>query len=426
MKTSIKKLPDSKIEILIEIPADDFDRYYKQAVLDLGKNVEIKGFRRGRVPSDILEKEISQEEILNQAAREAIKKEYVRAVIDNNLEVIDRPEVEILKLALKNPLVFKAKTTVLPEIKLPGYKKIASPVKRKKVLVEKEEIEKTIKQLQTSRAKLIALNREAQEGDFVEIEYRSSQIEKGEKKKDAFVLGKGHFISGFEKELKGMKTGEEKEFSLTMPEDYFVKNLAEQEIRFEVKMTSVFKMELPEADDQFAKSLGDFQDLKSLKENIEEGLKIEKERETKEKLRREILDKIIDSVNWNIPKILIEAEKDKLFAGFKQNLSQNSQISFEDYLVKIKKTEEEVKESFLEPAQRNAKTFLVLKEIAKKENIEISDEEVNQEINEFLKRYPDLKQAGKNLDLEKLKHYTKERITSEKVFQLLEKFSEEA
>ncbi len=426
MKTSIKTLPDSKIEILVEVSAEDFNYYYQRAILDLGKNTEIKGFRPGHIPPDILEKEIGQEKILNQASQEAIKERYSQAVIDNNLEVIGKPEVEILKLALKNPLVFKVKTAVLPEIEIADYKKIASSVKEQKSPVKEKEIEETIKWLQKSRAKLSVLNRESQKGDFIEIEYQSPQVEKGEKKKDAFILDQGHLIPGFEGKLEGMKAGEEKEFSLTVPENYSIKDLVGKKIDFKLKMIGVFKMELPEVNDYFAKSLGNFQDLNSLKQNIKKGLEVEKEREARERLRGEILEKIVSLMKWNIPEVLIEAERDRLFANFKQNFSRDPQVSFNDYLTKAKKSEEEVKKSFSEPAQKSIKTFLILREIAKKEEIKVSDEEVNQEIDKFLKNYPDFKKAEKNLDLEKLKEYAKERVTNEKIFQLLEQFSREA
>ena len=424
MKTLIKKLPESKIEILIEIPSSDLDCYYKKAVTAVGKDVEIKGFRKGHVPPKILEEEIGSEMILNQAAQEAIKEKYVQAVLDNNLEVIEKPEIEIMKLSLGNPFIFKVVTTVLPEISLPDYKKISASVKKKDFSIEDKDIEKVIKNLQISRSTLNALNRSAQDGDFVEAEYQSSSIEGGEKKKDAFLLGKGNFIVGFEKNLEGMRAGEEKEFFLTMPEDYFIKNLAGKEIEFKVKMVAVFEMKLPEVDDRFAKSLGKFEDLVSLKTDIKEGLKIEKERESKEKFRQEILEKIIDSIDCKIPQSLVEAERDRLLDDLKRNFSQNPQVSFENYLNKIKKTEKEIKESLLESARKNIKIFLTLREIAKKENVKVSEEEISQQKNEILKNYPDIKTAQQSLDLDKLKEYTKERITNERVFQLLEKNSE--
>lgn len=423
MKTSIKKLPDSKIEILIEISSPEFDFYYKKTVSRMGKNAEIKGFRPGHIPSDILEKEIGQEKIMNQAAAEAIKEKYVQAITDNKLEAIEKPEIEILKLALSNPFIFKAKTTVLPEIELPDYKKIASSVKKQISPVENKEIEETINYLRRSRAKLVALNRAAQKGDFVEIEYHSPLIDGDKQIKDSFVLGEGRFIKGFEEKLEAMKSGEEKSFSLELPEDYFSKELAGKEIGFKVKMAAVFKMELPEFNDRFVQSLGDFKDSVAFRKNIEEGLKIEKEREGREKFRQEILEKIIKSIEWKIPDILIEAERNRLLDDLKVNLSQNRNISFQDYLKKIKKSEEEIKKSLLEPSQKNVKTFLILKEIAKKENIKASEGEIEGQTNEILKNYPDFKTVQRQLDLERLKEYTKERIINEKVFGLLEKSS---
>lgn len=423
MKTSIKKLPDSKIEILIEISPQEFDFYYKRTILRMGKNVEIKGFRPGHTPSDVLEKEIGQEKIMDQAAAEAIKEKYVQAITDNGLEAIERPEIEILKLALNNPFIFKAKTTVLPEFKLPDYKRIASFVKKQILPVKNREIEEAISYIRRSRAKLIALNREAQKGDFVEIEYCSSLIDGGRQIKDSFVLGEGHFIKGFEERLEAMKAGEEKNFSLNLPEDYFSKELAGKEIEFKVKIAAVFKMELPEFNDRFVQSLGDFKDSVTFKKSVEEGLKMEKEREGQEKFRQEILEKIIKAMEWKIPDILIETERERLFNDLKANFSQNNNISFQDYLKKIKKSEEEIKKSLLEPSERNIKTFLTLKEIAKKENIKVAEEEIEGQVNEILKNYPDLKTVRRQLDLEKLKEYTKERIINKKVFELLEKNS---
>ena len=418
MKTSIKKLPDSKVEIIIEISASDFDRYLKQAALDLGKEVKMKGFRPGHVPEEIIEKQVGKEGIMEEAAEKAIKESYARAVTENNLEAIERPKVEIVKLAPQNPLVFKATTTVLPEVELSDYKKIATSIKKKEISVKDEEIKETLKKLQHSRAKLIALPREAKKGDFVEIEYQCSQIGGGEKKKDSFVLGKGSLIPGFEESLEGMKAGQEKEAKLTLPEGHFVKDLAGKELVFQIKMISVFKMELPELDDRFAKSLGEFKDLESLKKNIEEGIKMEKEREAREKHIGEIMEKIINSMKWNIPDILIKSEKERLFQEFKQNFAQNPQISFSDYLAKTKKTEDEVKDSLSEPARRNIKTFLVLKGISKAEKIEVPEKDLEQEINEILKRAPET--AKKNLDLERIKQYTKERMINEKIFQLFQ------
>ncbi|HDJ30584.1 MAG TPA: trigger factor [bacterium] len=424
MTQSIKKISNSEIEIKVEIPSEEFALYYRKAISDLGKDIEIKGFRKGHVPQSIIEEKIGTLRILERAAQEAVTQYYIKIVKENNLQVIDRPKIEILKMALGSPFSFRARVTVLPEIELPDYRKIASSLKREKVQVSDQEVQKTIDWLRRSRAKLIALGREARKGDFVEIEYFSPQIENGKKRKDGFILGQGGFIPGFEQKIEGMKAGQEtEEFSLTIPQNHFVRELAGKKVTFKIKLISVFRMELPELNDRFAQSLGNFRDLSSLKESIREGILAEKENKAKEKFRQKILEKIINSIRWDIPQVLIEAEKNRLFSEFKESFLNNSKMSFEDYLAKTKKTEKEIKDSFLEAALRNIKISLVLREISKRENITASPQEIEDQINQLLKNYPDIESA-KSLDLEKLKEYTKERIINEKTLQLLEGFAE--
>ena len=423
MKTSIKKVSNSKVEILIDVSSENLDNYYKKALSELGKDLKIKGFRPGNAPTNIVEERIGKDAILNHAAQIAIQDKYVQIVKENDLEVIERPKVEILKLALGNPLKFKVEAIIMPEIKLPDYREVAGSVKNEKVSIKDKDIEEALKWLQSSRTKLIALDREARKGDFIEIEYSSPQIENNSSKKDGFILGKGHTVPGFEEKLEKMKSGEEKGFSLDVPKDYSVKELAGKEVEFKVKTVSVLKTELPEINDEFAKSLGKFENLASLKKNIEEGLKMEKQKKAKEKLRGEIIDRIINSIKWEMPDSLVQAEKERIFADFKQSFSRNPQVSFEDYLKKTKKSEQEIEKSLLEPAQRNVKTYLILKEISKKENIEVSDQEVEKGVNEILENDPSIKEKEKELDLERLRQYTRERITNERVFQLLEEFS---
>lgn len=423
METSIKKLPKSKIEIEIVLSSVELDEYYKKTIFNLREKIEMKGFRRGKVPLEIIEKEISQAEILNQAAELAIRESYSKIVEKEKLEIIEKAEVEILKVAKSNPFIFKVKVSVLPDINLPDYKKIAAACKEKEILMEEKEVKDAMDWLLKSRAKLTVLDREAQKKDFVEIEYSSLQIEGGNKKKDSFLLGQGYFVEGFEEKLEGMKAGEEKEFFLILPKDNIKKELAGKEVSFRVKMKSVLKMELPEPNDEFAKSLGKFENLAALEKNIREGIKMEKEIKEKERHRAEILEKIADLIKWDLPENLIEEERERLFGDFKLSFSQNAGVSFEDYLKNNRKNEKEIKESFLKLAEKNIKNFLILRKISEKENIEVLESEVNQEINENLKQYPEVNLKEKNLDLEKIKHYTEDRIKNEKIFQFLENFS---
>ena len=419
MKTEIKKLPKSQIEILFEVSAEEFQKFIEKAIFELGKDLEIEGFRKGQAPKEILIPKIGKEKILALATQQAVKENYFREVIEKKLEVISRPEIEILsEVSFERGFSFKARFAILPEIKLPDYKKIASEIKRKEILVSEKEIDDTLSFLQKSRAKFIFENRPAKKGDFVEIEFQSPQIEDGLKRKDNFILGEGHFVSGFEENLEGMAPGQEKDFSLRFPENYSQKDLAGKQVDFKVKMNSVQKMELPEINDEFAKNLGKFENLISLKENIKEGIEMEKENFESQKIRGEILEKIEKETGGDIPEVLIETEKKRMLEDLKNFVSERLKIKFEDYLAKIQKTEKELLDSFSNEAEKKVKSVLILREISKREKIEVSEEEIKFAINDFLKNYP--VEKAKELDLDQLKSYYEETISNEKALQMLE------
>lgn len=401
MQVKIKKLPDSQVEFEIEVSTEEFGRFIEQTTLNLGRDLEIKGFRKGKAPKNIIEEHIGPEKILIEAGDLAVNETYKKVVLENKIEAIFQPKIEIKKLAQGNPFIFSAKTAVLPEIKLPDYKRIASKVERKKISVGDKEIEPVLKWLQKSRAKFTAKNQAAQKGNFVEIEYSLLQIGQ-EAQKDAFILGEGHFLSGFEEKIIGMKSGEEKE-NITLNKDG-------KEITLKVKVISVQNVELPKLNDEFVKSLGKFENLDVLKKNIKQGLVLEKEQAEKQKVRQEILKKIGEKTKVEIPEILIREEQKQMLENLKKMVSERLKIPFEDYLKKLEKTEKEIIDSFLSQTQKKVRNYLILKEIGKAEKVEVSEEEVREEV----------EQAEKNLDLERLKEHTKETIRTEKIFQLLE------
>jgi trigger factor len=418
MKVKIQKLSKSQIELKIEVPKEEFNNFIEKTILNLGRDFQVEGFRKGKVPKEIVEREIGQEKILAEASQLAIKKKYLQAVLENKIEPISQPEIEILKLAHGNDFEFRARTSILPEISLPDYKEISSKVKRNKVVVEEKEIEEAIIWLQKSRAKFSQISRPAQKGDFIEIEFTESIENKTHK--DSFILGQGKFIPGFEENLKGMSKGEEKEFSLKLPQNYIRNDLAGQSVNFKVKVNSVQKMELPKLDDEFVKSIGQFDNLEAFRKNIKEGLLLEKEKAETQRIRQEIIGKIAEKSDFEIPEALVEKEKNQIMENLKKRVSQELKISFEDYLSKINKSQKELLDSFSNEAQKRIKTFLILREISKKEDIKVSSEEVEQEANKILKQYP--LEAQKKIDLNLLKDYTKEELKNDKTFQLLESF----
>lgn len=440
MDFSIEKLPKSQLEIKIQISAPEFQGFIDKAIFQLGQNLKVKGFRKGKVPKEIIEKEIGQDKILKEAAQLAVRENYLRVISKNKITAVANPKTEILSsLRADKELLFKVKISVLPEIILPDYKKIAAFCKKKKVVVEEKEIEEALSFLQRSRAKFSQIARPAQKGDFVEIEFSSPNIGGGAKQKDAFLLGQGRLIPGFEEKLEGMEAGEKKTFSLQFPKKHFqppatfmekgaaqtndTKNgggLAGKEVHLEVKMISVQKMEPPEINDQFARSLGQFENVAALKQNIIRGLNLEKETQEKQRIHQEILKKIIEKISWEIPQVLIAAEENRMLENFKKEIADKFQISFEDYLKKVNQTEATVKQSLCQEAETRIKGFLVLNKIATAENIQTSEEEVKEEVNKVLNKYPDIETAKKELDLEKLKLYIESELRNRKVLEMLE------
>lgn len=421
MKKFIKKLPGSRMELRIEIEADEFKRFYEKAIFSFGKDLQLPGFRKGKIPPKFIEEKIGSEKILKKAAEDTIKENYFKAISESKIEVLGRPKIEISKLSLGDSFEFKAKFSVFPEIILPDYKKIASSQKRSKISVSEKEIEETLSWLRYSRAKFSPKNLPAEKGDFIEIEYSCPKIEAGRKIRDRFFLGKGGFVSGFEEKLEGIKPNEERFFSLKFPEDYFQKNLAGREVKFKAKAISIQTVKMPELTDEFAKSLGKFEDLKSLRKSIFEGIKMEKEREESKRIRKEILEKIANLCQFEIPEILIEEEKKRYLEDLKLRVPKIFNMSFEDYLNSIKKTEKEIKDSYHSTAKEKLKKSLILREIKKREKIEAKEDEIKGAINRMISNLSP--EQMKRLDFELLKEYTKEAIEEEKVLNFLESFA---
>jgi len=281
MKFTLKKLPESKAEINIEVPFEEFDKYYKEALLKMGKDIEVPGFRKGKVPSNVIEDRIGKERILAEAAENAVKETYLKAVKESKdkIEALGRPEVQVLKLAPGNPLEFKVTISVMPEVKLPEYKEIVKKVKREDPEVSEKEVEESLKWLQKSKAKFTAKD-VSQKGDWIEIKYKQLDLKSKESKDnasqsfdDAFILGEGKLISS-------------------------------ENLKFWVKMKSVQKMELPELNDDFARNISlpvyqapgqqkqEFENLTALKQALRAGLLKEKRIEERQKTRQVMLEKI--------------------------------------------------------------------------------------------------------------------------------------
>jgi len=423
MKTNIKKL-DGKVEILVEIPKLSVESYFKTAVEQLSKNMKIKGFRPGKAPVDIVEKEIGSQKLYSEVSNIAIQRTLPQIIKDEELEVIGQPDIVVNKIVKNQTLEYKATFQLMPEVEIGKYKGLK--IKKELINVKNDEIQKSLDYLSNSRTKLITVNRSAKEGDRVEIDFEikhnNVKTENGQSKNHPMVIGESKFLPGFEKELQGMNTNNEKEFSLKAPDDWKDKRIAGKKLDFKVKMKLIQERQKPKIDDEFAKSLGEFKSLEELKSSIEDGIIKEKEIKEKERIRLELIEQVAKDSKMNIPEVLINQEIQKMEIDFKNSIT-NMGLDFDTYMKQINKKIEDIKEEWKEQAKKRVKIGLCLKEIIKKEKLDVTDKEVEEKINQDLKQYPNIKEVKKNIDLNVLKEYTKNILKNEKAFKLLEKES---
>jgi len=412
MKYEIKEISTIKRVAEVEITAEDFENYYTQALSEISKGVEMDGFRKGKVPEKIVEDKVSQEGVIGEASEAAVRDNWIKLVKEANIEAVSQPKVEIVKVARGNPFIFTAEFEILPEIKLPDLKGIQ--IKKEEIKIEEKDIEDTLNWLRQSRAKMSKKDGPAENNDFVEFTFICTSIENDQEKKDRIVIGKSHYVPGMEEALLGMKEGEEKDFETENPQD------KKEKLKIHVKVDSVSKMELPEVNDEWAKSLGKFEDVVSLKADIKKGITEEKEIAQKQQKREEVVKKILEKTKFEVPQVLIEREVGFMMDNIKSRVNSELQISLEEYLKQIKKTEEELEKDFEKIAEERVKGFLVLHQITKDEKIEAGEEEINQKIEELLSQYSDKEAARKNMNMEQAKMYIEDELKREKIFKLFD------
>lgn len=379
MKSSVQSTSDTVAVLSIESEAGDLTSVKKATLTKLRPQVSAPGFRKGKVPLNIVEKQVDDNYFKSQFLDEALTHLYRMALSEHDLRPLSSPEVEITKFVPFDDLAFKATVQVVPPIKLPDYTKVK--VKPQTIAVEQKEIDEVVENLQRRLAEKKLVDRALKTGDEATIDFKGMN-EDGEPLAGAsgrdypLLIGSDSFITGFEDNLVGMKAGEDKTFELTFPKDYAHAPLANKKVTFEVTLKSINELVLPKLDEEFAKKVGPFKDIDTLKDDIKEQLTRQKEQETESKLRDDIIGEIVKNASFELPDVLVQENIASLLNDFKQNLVYRG-ITFPEYLKQAGQTEDEYIESDLKPrAEDRVKTGLLLAEIARKEEISITDEEL--------------------------------------------------
>ena len=426
MDFKLEKLPKSKINLIITLDAGDLKKYADQAVLNFSEHAKIKGFRAGKAPKHFVVEHIGQNRINDETVNVAIEDSYSKILLENDIEVISRPKIEVVKFIPNKELEYKAEILVSPEIKLADYREIAKKsgqTEKQEVKVDKKEVKDALNWILNSRAKYVKIDRPSQKGDLAVVSYElrnnGVKIEGADQKQHPIILGEGKLAPGFEDQLIGLKTGEEKEFSLDIPQDFINHQIAGKKIDFKVNIDDLMQKDLPKLDDEFAKSIGHFENLELLEKSIEEGILNEKNQAEKDKFRIALILKVASQSEMDISEELIESELEKMIYELEHDIKHRG-MEFDKYLEHIKKTRDDLKKEFRDKAIERVRIALVMREIGKSENIEISDEELAEKMKEVLTKLGDQTQ---NIDHDRLHGYTENIIMNEKVFELLEKLA---
>ncbi len=425
MDVKVFEKEKSTIELIIEITPEELAPYRKKAIAKLAGQVEIAGFRKGKAPLNLVEPKLEPTKILEEMANQAIPQMYGRVVLEKKLEPIGSPQIEIQKFAPGNPLVFKATVAVLPNFKLPDYSKIK--VEHKEVKVEEDEVGKLLRRLQKDHAVEKPVTRPAAKGDAIEVDFDIFQdkvpIENGQGRGRPLIIGENVFIPGFEDQLVGLKKDQEKSFTLKFPPDYRQKSVAGKVARFKVKMLSVKERTLPELDDKFAAQVGKFKDLADLKKQLKENLLSDHKAREDQRFEGEVLNKLAEQTNVEMPGVLLQGELDKMGRELERSLI-NQGANLKDYLISINKTLEQLKKGWIEQAKKRVTIGLLLRGIAKKESIDVSEEELEDELNATLKQNPGNVEVIKAVKKPAYKDYVKEVIRNRKIIKLVSSLAE--
>ncbi|MBI5254163.1 trigger factor [Candidatus Falkowbacteria bacterium] len=396
---TLKKLDKSQTELTITVSPADCQKHLEKAAVRISERASIKGFRPGKAPYETVKKEVGEMNILNEALETIIQEAFFNAVVSEKLDTVGMPKIDIEKLAPGNDVVFRATVALLPAVKLANIKKIS--VKKEIKPITEKDVEETLNALRGMHAKDVLKTGIAEKTDKLVIDmdmYLDKVPVEGGQAHDYHVyLSEQHYIPGFNEQLVGLKKDEAKEFSLDFPPTHYQKHLAGKKVDFKVKIKDIFERQLPELDDELAKKLGQ-EGLAKLKELINSNITAEHEQKAEQKAEIEILDKLIDGSTFGgstalitgIPDVLIDAEKQKMFYELKHNLEHQG-ITIEQYLEQIKKKQDEVMEGFGAQAEKRAKAALVSRQVAKEQNIVVSDEEIGKEIKVMEDIYKDNK-----------------------------------
>ncbi|MFC8687672.1 trigger factor [Brevibacillus porteri] len=382
MAANWEKVENNQGVLTIEVDATQVDAALDQAFKKVVQKVQVPGFRKGKVPRKMFESRFGVESLYQDALDILLPTAYGQAVREAGIEPVDRPEVDVTQMEQGKNLIFKATVTVKPEVKLGDYKGLS--IEEKDFSVTEESVDAELKRMQERHAELVAVEEgAAQTGDIAVIDFEGFQdgvaFEGGKAEDYSLELGSGTFIAGFEEQLAGLNIGEEKEITVTFPEEYHSPNLAGKEAVFQVKLNSLKRKNLPALDDEFAKDVSEFDTLEELKADTKKKLEEKTAQEKDQYVREQLVLKAAENAEIDLPAVMVEHELDQMVNEFGQRL-QYQGMTLELYYQFSGMDESQLRDQLRADATSRVRTSLTLEAIGKAENIEATEEDVTAEL----------------------------------------------
>ena len=421
MSVKIEKMEKNTVKLEIQVEAKAFDEYLNKAFLKNKSRFNIPGFRKGKAPRAMVERYYGEHVLYEDAINFACADAYDKAIDENNIEPVDRPEIDIVQIGSGKDFIFTATVTVKPEVVLGDYKGLEA--KKEEVVVTDDDVEEELKRIAERNSKLISIeDRPVQDGDTVNIDFEGSvdgvKFEGGTAKGYTLVVGSGTFIPGFEDQLIGAELGSEVDVNVTFPEDYHSEDLKGKAALFKVKINEIKKKELPEINDEFASDVSEFETLDEFKADIRKKLTERAQAQADRKFEDEIIKKAVDNAQCDIPEVMVNRRLDAMINQFDLQLRYQG-MSLESYLKMMGMEESKLREDYRESAYEDVKTQLVMDKIAEVENIEVTPEEYEEELKQMADRYnqpvEEMKKHLRSDDIE----YIKDSIERRKTIALL-------
>ncbi len=397
----VEQREDKRMYLEIEVDSEKFEAAMEKSYKKNVKKINIPGFRKGHAPRKIIEKYYTEAVFYDDAINFVIPDAYDEAVAEAKIDPVEMPEVDIVKLEKGENFVFSALVTVRPEVKLGDYKGITAEKQGNNVT--DEDIDAEIKKMQDNAARVTTAEEGVCEmGDKVDLDFDGyvdgEGFEGGKGENYSLVLGSGNFIPGFEEQIAGKKIGEDFEVNVTFPEDYHAEQLKGKAAVFKCKVHKAEKKELPALDDEFAKDVSEFDTLDELKKDTKEKLQKAKDEEAKRAFENAVIDIAVENAEVEVPECMIKQQTDNQIQDISYRL-QSQGMPLEQYLQFTGMTMDGLRDQLRESAAKNVKTNLVITAISKAENVEVTDEDIEEEYKKFAEMY--------NMELDKVKEIMK-------------------